>query len=193
MIQLVGERDGRAGTAYLLFSEYFFNAVNDIHKVGIGLPLGLLVGDGVVKHAGADTAHIVVAPEDVVVDTPFTPFPKLLIVGEFGEGDGDISHLRVELHHRQRGGDTEYLGVGEAFAGKFEGLALDSLGQPLMAIFRVDDQTGGGHEVAMTPALDIAEPDEAVAVEGHYSFATLHFRSYIVGGATGNACAALEG
>ncbi len=52
------------------------------------------------KHSGADATYIVVALQDIIVDTSFTSCPEFLVVGEFGERYGDISEACVEFHYR---------------------------------------------------------------------------------------------
>ena len=62
-----------------------------------------------------------------------------------------------------------------------------------MAVFRVDYQARCGYEIAMTPALDVAEAYEFVAVERHYGFSAGDFSRDIFGRAACYACAALQG
>ncbi len=87
----------------------------------------------------------------------------------------------------------ENFSKGKSSSGQFESLVLDTARKPELAEFRVDNKTRCGHVVAMTPAFDIAETNEPVAVQSHNSLAAFNLVDYVLGRAAGDACAALKG
>ena len=150
-------------------------------------------GFGVEEHAGAEATGAVVALQDVVVLASLATLPELLVLRQFGQGHRYVTQCGVELHYRQRGRDTEELGVGESLASQLERLLLDASGQAHLAVFGVNDEARGGHEITMAPALDVAEPYETVAIEGYNSLAAVDLIGHIFGRALGNARTALQG
>ena len=150
-------------------------------------------GFGVEEHAGAEATGAVVALQDVVVLASLATLPKLLVLRQFGQCHRHVAECGVELHYGQRGRDTEELGIGKSLASQFERLLLDASGQAHLAVFGVNDKARGGHKVAVTPALDVAEPYETLAIEGYNSLAAIDLLGHIFRRALGYACATLQG
>ena len=150
-------------------------------------------GLGVEEHASAEAAGAVVALQDVVVLASLATLPELLVLRQFGQCHRHVAQCGVELHYGQRGRDTEELGVGESLASQLERFLLDASGQAHFAVFGVNDKSRGGHKVSMAPTLDIAEPNESVAIECHHSLAAVNLLGHIFGRSLGNACATLQG
>ena len=173
--------------------EKFVDGVFKLHHVGIWSLVGREGLFGVVEHTCAEAHTSVVSLKDVVVLASLATLPELIIVGEFGEGDRFVAHFGIELHDRQRSSDREKFRERTSESSQLESFRLDGAGKAKMAVFWVDNQSGCSYEVAMTPAFNVAEPYQAIAMECHHAFTARDFLSDIFGGSFGDTCAALKG
>lgn len=144
------------------------------------------------QHACAKTHAPVVALENVVVHTPLATLPKLFIVGKLGECHRLVAHARVKFHHWKRCCDAENLGVWESGSRELECFLLYASSQSEMTVSGIDNEPRSGHEVTVSPALDVTEANELVAVSGHHSFASRYLRGDIFGRTPRYACASLQ-
>ncbi len=169
-----------------------FDPVSHLYHIGIGSLVDRQRLLRVEEHTGAETHTSVGALKDIVVLAALTALPEFFIVGQFGECHGFISHSRIELHDGKRGGDGKKFCERKAKSSQLEGFRLDGAGKAKMTVFGVDNQSGRRNEISMTPALDVAEPYEPVAVKGHHAFTARDFLSDIFGCPLGDTCAALK-
>jgi len=154
----------------------------------LGRLFRLIMVFGIIEHGSTHTDLPFLAHEDLVVDTAFTAGPEILVLGEFGVGDGLIAQFGVDLHDGQPGGETEDLGIGVGLAAQFEDLFLDHLGQTALPEGRRDDEPRIGHIFPMAPGLDIAKagPD-ALFRKSDDGLPFAHLLLDIVRAAFGNA------
>lgn len=145
--------------------------------------------DGRVKqHGGAEAVFVLFALENREVDATFAPFPEGFVVGQFAEDHGSVSEFVVDLHDGETGGQSEEFCPRELDQREEEGFGFNSFGQPQLAEFRIDNESGVRYVGAMPPAFDVAESSPAsVFVESHDSFTFTHFRRYVLGCTFGDA------
>lgn len=74
----------------------------------------------------------------------------------------------------------------------FECLVLDTRRKTELAELRVYDKTRCGNVVTMTPAFNVAEADETVAIHRHYGFLSSDLVDDVVGRTPGDTGAALK-
>ncbi len=137
--------------------------------------LGSLMFGRVIEHTCTQTHSPVITLEYIVIHTPLTPLPELLVVGKFRESDRLVTYARVEFHYRQRCGNTEYLGIRKLHSRKLESLLFDSCGQTGMSVLRINYQTRCGHKIAMPPTFYITESHEIVTIKSYYGLAAGDF------------------
>ena len=125
-----------------------------IVNLGLG---GFMMLSGIVEHARAKAARIIVAQQHIIIHAALATLPEGRIVRQFGESHGHIAQFRIDFHHRQSRGETENLCIGETLAGQLESFVFDFLGQASLTIFGFYDQAGIGNKLFMSPTLDVTE------------------------------------
>ena len=131
--------------------------------------------------------------QHVNVDASFTSSPKGFIVGKVGKGYGLIAQLCVHCHYCSTTCETEYFGVRPTGAGKCKCHVFNAFGNTQMTVIGMNNQSGGGNILFVTPCLYIAESRQLTMTQGYDCLCLFHFGSKIFVCTLGYSCASYFG
>ena len=95
-------------SALFLLQNFQQPALFDLHEpfINLGIVIEILCGFNrfvmicrIEKHGGTKTVLSFLAHQYIVIHTAFTSGPELVVIRQFGVGNGLISQFRIDLHN----------------------------------------------------------------------------------------------
>ena len=111
----------------------------------------------VIQHTGTKTHTVLISLQNIVVTATLTALPELLVVCKLREGHRLVTQTGIELHHRQRSGYTENLGIRKLKSRKLKSPRLNLRRKTQVAILRIYNKSRCGNIVTMSPTLNITK------------------------------------